>query len=306
MFDHLLGSQRLNLKKVRQEYFKKMIEPQLFIKNEFKEIEVRHCQYLNKEFLKSLPSDKPVVIKGLIDQAECLRTWDWEYINQKLGKKDMPYIDTFTKDKFHTGVMKGKDIIHNLLSPSPRYSILFSNLNRDSRELIQDLSLSKWLKVDAFKWKFNKSWQVFLAGKGRSTKLHSELGTTLSLQILGEKKWILFPPGQTIHINPKINWKMYLESQDEFELKDFYEKPLGLKGYEVLLSPGDVLYFPACYWHHVENITQSVSVSYKWTEVKSFLQIPKLSFILLTSRNPLVLFRLPLFKKFSTTYPPVG
>jgi ribosomal protein L16 Arg81 hydroxylase len=50
--------------------------------------------------------------------------------------------------------------------------------------------------------------------------------------------------------------------------------------YEVMLEPGDVLYNPPFYWHHVANITDNVSVGVRWYSFRDAMQAAPLKNIL--------------------------
>jgi hypothetical protein len=45
--------------------------------------------------------------------------------------------------------------------------------------------------------------------------------------------------------------------------------------YEILLDEGDVLWFPSFYWHYVENLTENIGVTYKFTEFGESFKLSK-------------------------------
>jgi len=306
LFDHLFGSKHFNFYKLRKNIYSKKLYPSFNEPNVFSSIEVVELNVLTKEIENSLPKDRPIILRGLLNNTTALKNWNWQHLEESFQNSEQPYTDTFSQDNFHSGTKSAKELFQNILSDNPRYSIMFSNLLQGSMQLFKELETEKWIKLNGFKTSFNKSWQFFAAGKNRDTNLHAELGTTISCQIIGEKHWVLFSPIYSYRLNPKVNWKMYIESENYSQFKNFKNLPLGIKGYEATLKAGDVLYFPACYWHFVTNKTAAVSVSFKWTDLRNFFQVPFLSLLLVTSRNPFVFFRLPLLKKLSRTFPPKG
>jgi len=223
-----------------------------------------------------------------------------------MGSIDQPFTDTFSSNSFNSGIKKSEDLFNSILSDNPRFSLMFGDILTTKPELLDELQTNNWIDLKAFFFKFNKSWKFFAAGKNRKTHLHSELGSALAIQILGKKRWIIFSPKFSSRVYPKVNWKMYIESNQFADFDKVKHENLGIEGYDVLLEPGDVLYCPAYFWHFIINETPALSVSYKWTEPSNFFRHPFLSLCVLSSRRPSTIFRLPGLKRFSKIYPPVG
>jgi len=57
------------------------------------------------------------------------------------------------------------------------------------------------------------------------------------------------------------------------------------KRYEVILKPGDVLWFPPFYWHYVRNLSSSIGVAYKNVNLKSALERSKMLSVLFFLRT---------------------
>jgi hypothetical protein len=304
--EQLVGTKNLTWSQFRENFKALHLTPFNGSPNRFAPIEIIDINYLNEDFIKNLPSDRPLVFRGLINQTECLQKWSWPYLKNTMGEIEQPFVDTFSEANFNSGVKQSDKIIESIVSENPQFSIIVGDILDKKPELVKDLQVEKWVDLSAFKFKLNKSWQFFAAGKKRNTNLHSELGSVLSLQILGEKTWTVFSTKYSVNVSPKVNWKMYIESNYYSDFSKFKNQNLGIVGFEVLLKPGDVLYYPSFFWHYVTNETASAAVSFKWTEPLSFLRHPFLSLCIITSRNPSALFRLPGLKKLSKINPPVG
>ncbi len=290
----------------RQNFYLKNIYPFHCKDNVFKEVPISDVKNLSSSFLNSLPPDSPILFKGLVKNIDCVKKWNWDYLTNEIGDLDQPFTDTFSKNSFNSGVGRTKDLIQNILSDKPQYSIMFGDATIQNKTLQNDLELEKWIDLSKFKFKLNKSWKFFAAGINRNTNLHCELGNGLIIQVLGEKRWIIFSPKYSMNVAPKINWKMYIESATSPNFSLVEKEKMGIEAYEVILKPGDVLYCPAFYWHFVTNKTAAVSISYKWTNASSFFRNPFLSACVLSSRYPSSIFRLPFLKRFSIIHPPVG
>ena len=59
--------------------------------------------------------------------------------------------------------------------------------------------------------------------------------------------------------------------------------------YDSVLEPGDVLFNPAFFWHQVHNLSDSIGVGYRWTDMKQAMRVSKTQTIItMTATNPSV------------------
>lgn len=106
-----------------------------------------------------------------------------------------------------------------------------------------------------------------------TTTLHFDRIHNIFVQIRGRKRVLLFPPsdylsfyppledgnGKGIGHNSKVN-------PDKLNLELFPKFPWQDK-MEVILQPGEILYIPPFWWHHVTAIDENMSLSF-WYDVK--------------------------------------
>lgn len=94
---------------------------------------------------------------------------------------------------------------------------------------------------------------------------HTDPHHNLLCQVVGVKRVRLFSPEQTPRMYPH-DGKMSNTSQVDVINPDHDKFPLftDAKFVEATLSPGDALYIPPGWWHHVVAKTTSFSVSYWW------------------------------------------
>mmetsp|Transcript_35181 Transcript_35181/g.47483 ORF Transcript_35181/g.47483 Transcript_35181/m.47483 type:complete len:207 (-) Transcript_35181:202-822(-) len=88
--------------------------------------------------------------------------------------------------------------------------------------------------------------------EGTNTKMHMDIGDTLFTQVYGRKRWLL--------ADPKYATKLQIYG-DRLNLVyisgfDVHREPLPNEVFlhEVILNPGDVLYFPPMTFHSVYNL----------------------------------------------------
>lgn len=110
---------------------------------------------------------------------------------------------------------------------------------------------------------------VWMSGAGNVTPIHYDLSENLLVQILGEKRVLLWDPTQypLLYLNP-IGTQHDRQSRIDVNHPDptFFPRFVNAKALEhILLRPGEMLYIPAFWMHYVYTIKFSVSVNYWWT-----------------------------------------
>jgi hypothetical protein len=122
---------------------------------------------------------------------------------------------------------------------------------------------------------------VWLGPKGTRTPLHTDPYHNIFCQVLGYKYVRLYPPEATesvcprgvdenginesntsmveIKFDPGVEGNVIMEDGEAFprfgEWREFRE---------VIVGPGECLYIPAGWWHYIESLTTSYSVSFWW------------------------------------------
>lgn len=102
----------------------------------------------------------------------------------------------------------------------------------------------------------------FVGSNQVSTRMHSDTTTSAFLMIEGRKRWILFPPTESAYVIPfghelnvAYNSRVDMFAPKEVLLKEYPFLSLA-KGFEVVIEPGDVLFFSSFHWHAVQNLDE--------------------------------------------------
>jgi ribosomal protein L16 Arg81 hydroxylase len=104
--------------------------------------------------------------------------------------------------------------------------------------------------------------QIFLwfGPGGTVTPLHHDTMNILLAQVYGRKRLTLIPSFQT----PYVYNRAGVYSAVDCEKPDYKRFPLFRKAtkLKILLEPGQVLFIPVGWWHHVRSIDVSISLSF--------------------------------------------
>lgn len=104
---------------------------------------------------------------------------------------------------------------------------------------------------------------IWIGPKGTFTPLHHDLTNNLLVQVTGRKRVILAAPGET----PKLSNSTHVFS----DIPDLTANDLDLSNHprlrdvrllDIILEPGEALYIPVGWWHQVNALDFSVSITY--------------------------------------------
>ncbi len=230
---------------------------------------------------------EPVVWKGGA-KGTAVAQWSIPYLIRKAGSTPVKILSL-------TGLSTRKTAYDDRVMPLAEYIALlkkhkdvylrFSDLLDNAPELRQDLPFEMLNQIGKSPGRVNL--QFFLGASGSQTPLHSELNCNIFIQVFGKKRWVLFPVSATRRLQPPSAGRFYFFSplQPLGKLPPVGTNPL--RGWEILLEPGDVLVCPPLVWHAVENLTTTCSVGFKFNRLAQAMRISPLLFGMnLLARNP--------------------
>lgn len=111
---------------------------------------------------------------------------------------------------------------------------------------------------------------------------HYDLPSNIACSVAGRRRFTLFPPEQVKHLYPgPLTWA---PGGQAVSLVDFYQPDLdrfplfkhALPTAQVaVLEPGDALYIPSMWWHHVEGLDAlNILVNYWWRDEPAHMGPP--------------------------------
>jgi len=235
----------------------------------------------------------PVVFRGAAKNWGCVQKWDLDYFQLGYGEKDILLVNAngLTSRENHSNYefLTVRDLINNIKTGGKKY-LRFSPLLENNPELVKDLDMD-WLKSMQGEKTFACTYYMFMGGSHQKTLLHTDQPCNLYVQIFGEKKWTLFSPKDSMLMYPEISNTAYIKSPIDIENTSINQAEYPLFKYankmEIILKPGDVLYVPPHIWHHVENLTDTIAVGYRYSSLKAALSSSQtMTLLRILSTNP--------------------
>jgi ribosomal protein L16 Arg81 hydroxylase len=214
---------------------------------------------------------KPVVIKDMAKNWPAYQKWNWQYFRELVGDKKVGIYNNVKSDS-HTPINTadayttfGEYI--DMVSKGPaEWRIFLFNILAHAPQLLKDFTWPENLMKG-----FIKKYPVlFVGGQGSITHMHFDidLSHVFHTQFSGKKRILLFPleeqcklyrkPWETLSLADFSNY--YDPEKSKLNFHQFPAIQLA-EGYELILEHGDTLFMPAGYWHHMEYIESSFSMS---------------------------------------------
>jgi hypothetical protein len=88
--------------------------------------------------------------------------------------------------------------------------------------------------------------------------MHYDLNPNLHIQLVGRKRFVICPPEEWNNLYPfPVHHDFDRRSQLDLDAPDAarHSRAHRAKGFLVELEPGDALYIPPLWWHHVQTLT---------------------------------------------------
>ncbi len=213
--------------------------------------------------------NKPVILTGIMNNWKALKLWNLAYFKQYYGTATVEVQANRNSDpdyelnvEKHRKQVLLKDYIDWIITAGESNDCYMvannGNLDReDMKGLMNDLEVfPEYLNPK------ESSRRVFfwLGSAGSITPLHHDPVNLMLAQVFGQKRILLIPPRQTPYLYNHIG----VFSRVDPENPDYQKYPLytQVKPIEVILEPGEVIFIPVGWWHHVRALEASVSVSF--------------------------------------------
>lgn len=216
--------------------------------------------------------DRPFLIPDSVDERTRSRRWSPSGLRSRVGAKEVSVTRSET-EKFdftpggeprysYVGMpfAEALDLIAASRAPGPCYSLRrveLSALGLDGAGLARAVAFTRGTE---------RTQNLWVTSDGSLTPLHYDTKNNLLTQMHGRREVTLFPSSEDERMYPtRLTARNFLslvdpEAVDRGLFPDF---PSELK-LTVVLNPGDTLFIPPFWWHHVRSRDVSVSVNVFW------------------------------------------
>ena len=207
---------------------------------------------------------RPVVIEELIEDWPARKLWSFDYFKSMAGDVEVPLYNSkpiTSKYMYNEPQAKMKladylDLLQN--KPTDLRIFLFNLLKAKP-------ALQKHIKSPKLGLKLLKGLPfLFVGGQDSRVFMHYDidLANILHIHFEGEKECLIFPPTETKYLY-KVPNSLKTHDGIDFKKPDFNKYPAlqKAKGFITTLNPGEILYMPEGYWHHMHYKTAGFSIS---------------------------------------------
>lgn len=220
-----------------------------------------------------------ILFKGIASHWEAVRNWDLNYFKEKFGNHMITINNNpgLVADNVVTKTehLKLSEYIQQVQQGDLKY-LKLSSLVHDEPQLKNQLDYNVLKNFQPF-LSTGETYYTFIGGKGSITPMHNEIPCNVYVQIHGRKRWVLYPPDDFTLLGTHAERRPYFftNANPDFQEDEKYPFLKYAGKIEIIIEPGDILYVPPFYWHYVENITDSISVAYKFANVPLSLRVSK-------------------------------
>ncbi|WNG55110.1 cupin-like domain-containing protein [Archangium gephyra] len=213
---------------------------------------------------------RPVILEGAMDGWPLMSRWTPHQLAERYGDVEVEVMmgreartdHDLEPDACRT-VMRFGEFIRRLVEGGPTNDLYLTGRNfalerPELRSLLEDVRYPKGLLRQTDLPGAVKLW---VGPAGTLTALHHDLGSVLFGQVHGRKRFRLIPSFETHFVySHRDVWSQVDAGHPDLERFPAYREADVL---ETVVGPGDLLLIPAGWWHWVESLDVSVSVTFQ-------------------------------------------
>lgn len=215
-----------------------------------------------------LPTGQPVVLEGAGKDWACMK-WSPDWFAAHYGDEPIRLLQMAPEEiedgKYYAPTETTLGDAMRRLEEGNRAYCRFLPILMERPELQGDLRMD-WFRARRGPWSNAGNLHLFIGGAKTATATHAAVSANLFMQIHGVKRWKIYSPEWSPVFKPPMERSMYFTSTFDPDEPDFdaYPEARHLRGYDIELHPGDVLFNPPFWWHKVSNPTVSVGIGFRW------------------------------------------
>lgn len=289
VLEHLMGikrfERRLRAKKLR--FFNEVLNNNPGFRERAATMETKDIEHYSFDAFKNNKSallNGPLVFRGVAKDWPSVKNWSKDFFRDQYGNVPVTIIDNpglIEKDKDNEFKQTNfAEYFKDVEKDKSKY-LRFSRVLDNNPVLLKDLDMD-WLRQ--FKSRFSMGDQTFLfIGEGDTkTPMHGAISHTAFVQIKGKKRWVICAPNERFFLDPVAARALYFYTNADINNPIDPEYPLlpYVRKYDVIMDEGDVLWLPSFTWHHVENVTSTIGVAFKYQNLFETMKMTKVMLVL--------------------------
>ena len=260
----------LTLALAKREWLLESIERQRSLVPAATSIE-RRANLGSQEFLERYYAlGRPVILVGEMAEWTAISRWNPDYLKQKVGAASVEFQGGRTSnDRFemhkdqHRRQAPFSDFIDAIEGGGNDAYLTAYNSDRNRAALAPlaaDLGLlDKFLTSD----KPACDGMMWIGPAGTVTSLHHDLTNNFIAQVVGRKRVKILPAAEVGKVyNHHHVFSQITDLEDPALDVTHLPRLAGARVYDVVLSPGEILFMPLAWWHQVKSVDFSVTVTY--------------------------------------------
>jgi len=232
------------------------------------EVERRADVTADEFFARYVAGGIPVVLSDVVTRWPAFARWTPELFRAEYGDTTIDIVDGRDADPDydrntpkHTRTVTMREYIERILAAGETndfYAVAQNrNLDRDALQpLWADLTLPSEI-LDATRSKGCAA--LWIGPAGTVTPLHHDTSNILFAQIYGRKRFVLASPFETELMRDAVG--VYASADPETPLEQMPAWLAAVRFLRLDLAPGELLYLPVGWWHHVRALDVSISVA---------------------------------------------
>ncbi|XP_074696993.1 bifunctional peptidase and arginyl-hydroxylase JMJD5 [Strix aluco] len=212
---------------------------------------------------------KPVVLEGIMDHWPCMKKWSVDYFCQVAGCRTVPVeLGTrYTDEEWSQKLMTVSDFVDQYIVNENGVGYLAQHQLFDQiPELKEDISIPDYCCLGEGE-EDHITINAWFGPEGTISPLHQDPQQNFLAQVFGRKYIRLYSPQDSENLYPHESQILHNTSQVDVENPDLDKFPNFQKAafQSCILMPGQVLFIPVKYWHYVQSLDISFSVSFWWS-----------------------------------------
>lgn len=224
-----------------------------------------------KDFIADYVSkNRPVILSGAMEQWPAFQKWNLDYFRQAHGNSIVSIQDGRDSDphfernqKFHRSEIKFSKFLDRLDSTerSNDFYMTAGNMSEHKDSLIKIFADCESLNIGDGYLEGPPDGSLWIGPRGTITPLHFDMINNLFCQIMGRKRVRMVPSWSM----PWVYNDYHVYSDVDAANPDLSAHPLfeNATVYDFEIKPGEILFIPIGWWHHLESLDITISLTRK-------------------------------------------